>query len=124
MSSITWERRQPKKACRAWGSLRLATALMGKLEFKISGSALRFRVHVKPRAARTRVLGVRSGILDVAVTASPVQGQANAELQRTLSRHLQVPRSAVNIVSGRRGRTKLVSLAGLSASELLARLGG
>ena len=97
---------------------------MGKLELTATGSALRFRVHVKPRASRSRVLGVRDGVLSVAVTASPVQGQANAELRRTLSAHLDLPRSRVNIVSGCRGRTKLVSLAGLSASELLARLDG
>ena len=83
----------------------------------------RFRVHVKPCASRSRVLGVREGIVDVAVAAPPVEGEANAELVETLARHLGVPKRAVNIVSGTRGRNKLVSVRGLSAAALRERIG-
>ena len=85
--------------------------------------ALRVRVHVKPRASKSRVVGVREGALDVAVAAPPVDGEANSELVRTLSRRLGVARQAVSIVSGTTGRSKLVSVEGVTRAELLARLG-
>ncbi len=96
---------------------------MTELQIEERGGALRLRVHVKPRASRSRVIGVREGALDVAVAAPPVDGEANKELVSTLSRRLGVGRKAVDIVSGTTGRNKLVSVQGLRRAELLARLG-
>jgi uncharacterized protein len=95
---------------------------MEDLELQIKDGAVRFRVRVKPRSSRSRVLQVRAGVLEVAVTAAPVEGQANAELLRALAGHFAVPKSAVAIVSGAAGRTKLVSLAGVTATDVAARL--
>jgi uncharacterized protein (TIGR00251 family) len=95
---------------------------MDSLDVHIKDAALRFQVHVKPRSARSRVVGVRAGSLDVAVSAPPVEGRANAELVQVLSRHLGLPRRAITIVSGQGGRQKWVSVEGLSRDELLTRL--
>ena len=48
---------------------------------------LRLKVRVKPRASKSRVLGTRDGVLEVAVAAPPVDGAANEELVRTLAEH-------------------------------------
>jgi uncharacterized protein (TIGR00251 family) len=82
-----------------------------------------FRVHVKPRASQSRIVGVRDGVLDVSLAAPPVEGEANSELIRTLSRQLRVPRSSVELVSGRTARTKIVSVRGMGAADLKQRLG-
>jgi len=95
---------------------------MESLSLHAKDSALRFQVHLKPRSARSRVLGVRAGLLDVAVQAPPVDGRANAELVRLLSRALGLPRRAITIVSGQTGRQKWVNVEGISADELLGRL--
>ena len=95
---------------------------MDPLDLHTKDSTLRFRVHVKPRAARSRVLGVRAGLLDVAVSAPPVEGKANAEVIQVLSRQLGLPRRAISIVSGQSGRQKWVSVEGISREELLNRL--
>ena len=65
-------------------------------------------VRVKPRASKSRVLGVKDGVLEVAVAAPPVDGAANAELLATLARHYDVPKSSLAIVSGETGRHKRV----------------
>ncbi len=96
---------------------------MSELELEERDGAVRLRVHVKPRASRSRVIGARDGTLDVAVAAPPVDGEANSELLRTLSRQLGVGRKAVSIVSGLTGRNKLISVQGLACADLLARLG-
>ena len=81
------------------------------------------RVHVKPKASRSRILGEREGALQVSLAATPADGEANAELIRVLSRQLRVPRSSIDLVSGRTARTKLISVQGVSMAELKQRLG-
>ena len=73
---------------------------------------LRLKVRVKPRASKSRVLGVREDVLEVAVAAPPVDGAANEELVRTLAEHYGVPKRAVEILSGETARIKIVRVVG------------
>jgi len=95
---------------------------MSELELTERAGALRFRVRVKPRASRSRVLGVREHALEVALAAPPVDGAANDELVSTLAGALQLGKSAIEIVSGHASRSKLVSIAGCTPAELLTKL--
>jgi uncharacterized protein len=81
------------------------------LDLQSSGDGVRLRVRVKPRASKSRIVGVRSRMLEVAVAAPPVDGEANAELVRVLSRAMGVKKSAIHIVSGDASREKLVEIA-------------
>lgn len=96
---------------------------MDALNLEARPEGVRLWVHAKPRSAKSRILGVRAGALQVAVAAPPVEGEANEELVRMLARHFAVPRRAVSIVSGAGSRHKLVCLAGMTESEVRARLG-
>src|SRR5262245_45758024 len=96
---------------------------MAELDVQIRGESLRLRVRVKPGAKESRVLGVREQALEVAVAAPPVEGRANAELVRILARFFELSKSQVSIVAGGSGRSKLISLTGLSESGLRARIG-
>lgn len=95
---------------------------MSGLEVEQRGSALRIRVRVKPRASKSRILAVRDGILEIALAAPPVDGEANAELIRTLALRLGCGKSAIEIVTGAASRSKLVAIVGLTLPELLAKL--
>lgn len=93
------------------------------LPVRARGELLCFAVRVKPRAARSRVVGVREDALEVAVAAPPVDGAANEELVRTLADVLSVPKSTVSVVSGLTGKNKLVGVAGLTEAALQSALG-
>lgn len=87
------------------------------------------QVHVRPRASRSEVLGVRErpgapggATLEVRVAAPPVEGAANEELLATVARALGIPRRDVQLVRGSAGRTKTVRIEHLPAPEVLARL--
>ena len=80
-------------------------------------------VHVLPRASREGVAGFFGDAVRVRLTAPPLENRANEALVRFLSASLNVPRSRVEIVSGRRGRTKVVRVSGISRKELFLRLG-
>lgn len=89
--------------------------------------AARIRVRLTPRAARDEIAGWqadarRGELLRVRVTAPPVEGRANAALERLLADALGVPRSAVRVVSGARGREKTAAIDGLDQEEALRRL--
>jgi hypothetical protein len=81
------------------------------------------RLRVQPRASREEVAGVTADAIKVRLTAPPVEGAANEALIRFLAATLNVPRSAVELVSGRTGRNKLVAVRGVSVEAAAGRLG-
>jgi len=84
--------------------------------------AVRFEVHCKPRAKKSRVVGVRGDALEVAIAAPPVDGAANEELTRFVGKVLGIPRRDIQLVRGESSREKLLAITGLSIAEVEARL--
>ena len=83
-----------------------------------------FSVRVQPRASRTAISGVMGDALKVAVAAPPVEGKANEALIRFFAELFEVPRSAVEIVSGEAARNKVVRVAGVTGEFVRGRLAG
>lgn len=81
-------------------------------------------VRVIPRAGRTQLAGERDGRLLVRLAAPPVEGAANDALIVFLAEILDVPRRAIRIVAGERGRQKRVAVDGVNAALARARLAG
>lgn len=82
----------------------------------------RIQVRVTPRAGRDELAGWKDGLLRVRVSSPPVDGKANAALERLLARALDVPRTAVAVVAGQRSREKTVLIDRLTQDEALRRL--
>ena len=70
------------------------------------------------RARKTELGGVRDNALVVRLAAPPLEGAANEALVDYFAALLRLPRRAVRIVSGERGRRKRIALAGVTAEEL------
>jgi uncharacterized protein (TIGR00251 family) len=81
-----------------------------------------FRVRVQPRARRDEIRGLHGDELKIRLTAPPVAGKANQALQKFLAKHLDVPPSAVEILTGHTSRHKRVHVAGVSAKAIHALL--
>jgi hypothetical protein len=81
-------------------------------------------VRLKPRAKRDAVTPdpQRSGVLQVAVTAPPVDDRANEHCIALLAKRLGVPRSNLRIVKGAHHRDKVIACEGLTGAEAAARL--
>ena len=71
-------------------------------------------VRVIPRARKTEYGGERDGAFVIRLAAPPVDGAANDALVDFLSATLNVPRRAIRIVSGERGRRKRVEIDGIT----------
>ena len=77
-------------------------------------------VRVIPRARKTECAGFRDDVLVIRVAAPPVEGAANDALIAFLSSALHVPRRAVHILSGDRGRRKRIALEGVTLEQVRA----
>ena len=66
-------------------------------------------VRVHPRASRAKTAW-KEGVLEVWVTAPPVEGAANQAVLAAAARHFGVSRSSVRLRSGDRGRTKVIEI--------------
>ena len=76
------------------------------------------QVRVVPRAARTAIARGTDGLLRVHLTAAPADGEANRALLDLLADRLDVPKSALEIKRGVRGRDKLVCVHGRSSVDI------
>ncbi len=80
-------------------------------------------VRVRPRASHNAIGEPLGGELRIRVSAPPVDAAANQALLRLLAETFDCSRSAIELVRGHTSRHKVVRIRGLSAAEVLARLG-
>ena len=77
---------------------------------------------VQPRAKKNAVVGELGNALRVALTAPPVDGRANQACIEFFADLLNVPRSAVTIVSGQSSRNKVIRVSGISIEAVRKKL--
>jgi hypothetical protein len=80
--------------------------------------ALRFAVHVQPRASRSEISGLHGSALKARLEAPPVDGAANAALIELLADALGVSRRCIRIVGGQHSRSKVVEVVGVNAESV------
>ena len=78
------------------------------------------RIH--PNARKDAVEGLREDGLGIRLSAPPVEGKANKALQKYLSGLLGIAKSRIEIRSGEKGRTKVLSLSGITPEEVKEKL--
>lgn len=89
-----------------------------ELRVQRHGDAVRFNVHVQPKASRSEVAGLHGDSLKVRLSAPPVDGAANEALVDLLARLFTVSRRAVRIVAGATSRAKIVEVDGVSEERV------
>jgi len=84
-----------------------------------------FTVRVVPRASRSEVIGLQDGVLRIRIAAPPVNGAANRELVKFLSKKLKVPQAAITLITGNNSKNKALRITNPSATTLdeLSKLG-
>ena len=75
-------------------------------------------VRIVPRASRSEITGYHDGALRIRVAAAPVEGAANRELIRFLSKTFRVPQNAIAIISGSNSKNKIIRITNPSAVTL------
>ena len=75
-----------------------------------AGDELWLDLFIQPKASRDQIQGVHGDELKVAITAPPVDGQANSHLIKYLAKQFKVAKGQVQIVRGELGRHKTVTI--------------
>lgn len=84
--------------------------------------AARLEIKVAAGASKNALQGFAGDVLKLAVTAAPERGRANKAVCALLADVLQVPVSALDIARGATRPRKVLTVQGLDAAELRARL--
>ncbi len=93
------------------------------IQFVEKAGVLIFNVRVVPRASKSEIVGEMDGTLKVRIASAPVDGAANAELIKILSKKFGVAKSAVEILSGQTSKQKQVRVEGINHADLLNLIG-
>jgi len=84
-----------------------------------ASSGCRVRVFAQPRASRNALCGLRENEIKVALTAPPVEGEANKALCEFFSSLAGIPKRAATVVKGETSRHKVIGLDGIDKEKLL-----
>ena len=71
---------------------------------------MKITVRVKPNSRKDEVFAQEDGSFLVAVAVPPIEGRANVRLVEVLSKHFRKPKRSIQILSGLRGRQKIVEI--------------
>ncbi len=94
------------------------------INFTESEDCLIFDVRVVPRASTSEIVGEFDGALKIRISSPPIDGAANAELIKLLSKKFGVSKSNVEIISGETSKLKQVKIYELKMSDILKKLNG
>ena len=89
---------------------------------QLADGTVMVRLHVQPKASKTRICGLFDGCLKLAILAPPVDGKANEEVVRFLAGLLGIPGRDITLKAGAQGRRKQLILKGLTIEEVRCRL--
>ena len=89
------------------------------INFTEKNGAVIFNVRVVPRASKSEIVGAHDGALKIRIASPPVDGAANAELIKVLSKTFDVSKSEVEILSGQTSKTKQIKISNLTAEKFL-----
>ncbi len=67
-------------------------------------------VKVKPNSKQQQIIDEADGSLTIRLKSPPVDGKANEELIKVLSKKYNVPKSYIRIKSGASSRQKLIEI--------------
>ncbi|UCF29533.1 MAG: DUF167 domain-containing protein [Chloroflexota bacterium] len=81
------------------------------------------KIRVIPRAKTNEIVDVlQDGIIKIRLVAPPVNGKANKSLKIFLSSILNIQRSRIEIISGAKGRDKIIRVDGMDQESINARI--
>ena len=88
-------------------------------------SGICLKIYATPRSSKTLVAGIHGDPprLKIRIAAPPVEGAANEELLKFLSKTLKISRQQISLIRGESSKFKDVLCNGLLEHEVMDRLG-
>ncbi len=69
-----------------------------------------FKIKVIPRSKKNQIVERGDNYLKIKLTAPPIKGKANEALRKFIAEEFKIPKSAIKITKGEKGREKIVRI--------------
>jgi uncharacterized protein (TIGR00251 family) len=76
------------------------------------------RIKLLPRSSRSQIMGMEGEFYKVKVNSPPVDGEANKELISLISKRLRMPKSSIEIISGKTSKMKVLRVSGIDGESV------
>jgi uncharacterized protein (TIGR00251 family) len=86
-----------------------------------AGAAITVRVSTRSSLAEIGEV-MDDGAIKIRLTSAPVDGKANEELIKLLSKDLKVPKTNIEIITGFSGKTKIIAIYGYDSGYINNRI--
>lgn len=110
-----------KKSGKAQKTVVNEQVAIGPITADKNGNVL-IKIQAKPGAKHNGITDISDEAVGVAISAPPVQGEANTELVKYLASVLGLRKSDVTLDRGSKGRQKLITATGITVDDALERL--
>jgi uncharacterized protein len=80
--------------------------------------AITIDILVQPRASRAKIGPMHDGRIKIAVTAPPVDGEANAAVIELVAKQLGIARGSVEVIAGASSRRKTLKIANVTEQQI------
>jgi uncharacterized protein len=80
--------------------------------------AITVEILVQPRASRAKIGPMHDGRIKIAVTAPPVDGEANAAVIELFAKRLGIARGSIEVIAGASSRRKTLRIEGITAQQI------
>lgn len=82
----------------------------------------RIKFRIIPNARKTELAGEYANSVKIKLSAPPIEGKANAELIKYLSKSLGVSKSSITFVSGETSKDKLLEIPNFDMKAIIEKL--
>ncbi len=81
-------------------------------------------ISVSPKSSQSRIVVDENNTIKVYLNSPPVDGKANAELIKLLSKKLRIGKSRIEIIKGENSRRKTLAVTEIDKDQLIEKLRG
>ena len=92
------------------------------LNIKTYRDGIQFSAIIQPRSSKNKICGLRGESLKIRLTSPPVDGAANKMCVKLLAKQLSIAPSQIIIVSGQKGRNKIIRIEGMDTPEFFKKV--
>ncbi len=89
------------------------------INFTEKDGAIFINVKVVPRSSKSEITGELDGALKIKLKSPPIDGAANAELIKLLSKTFGVSKNEIEIVGGQTSKLKQIKISNLKSEKIL-----
>ena len=90
---------------------------------KDSKEGVIIELHIIPNAKKNEILGEYNNKLKIKISSPPVEGNANKEIIKFLSKILKINKSKIKIISGEKNRDKKIAIESINSDFILKQIG-